>query len=228
MSLRGPPSPLASFLKSVQRHIGGSMKRKAVVIAATLTIIWNVPLGSMDMEAREVRIRILDYAKIADEVIAQAQQRVADIYKIIGVQIRWQVPFRPLEESASVANTLTERSDFVIIVLSPEMSRHLKIAPDALGMAIVSPPGGGRIAYVLFHRVRLAARDARSSATDVLGMVIAHELGHLMLPDGAHSNKGLMRAKWNITELRRPRRPAFDFTNPQAEAIRGRDRRELP
>jgi hypothetical protein len=37
------------------------------------------------------------------------------------------------------------------------MSRRLKIARDAVGMAIVPPQGGGRIAYVLFDRVTLAA-----------------------------------------------------------------------
>ena len=196
-----------------------SIKRHAVVIAAMLTIFANVPRAATESDAPHVRIRILDYAGITNDVIAYAQQRVSDIYQTIGVEIRWQVTYRPLVQSSSVAKTLTEPSDFVIIVPSPDMSRHLKVPKDAMGMAIVSSQGGGRIAYVLFHRVTLVAKTARSAVADILGMVIAHEIGHLMLPNGSHSDYGLMRADWSITELRRLRRPAVEFTSSQGAAI---------
>jgi hypothetical protein len=205
-----------------------SLRRKAVVIAATLTILWNVPPAAAESEAPGVRIWILDYARIANDVIAQAQQRVTDIYNIIGVQVRWQTTVRPLNPSSSVADTLTEPSDFVLIVLNRNMTRRLKVAPDALGMAIVPPQGGGRIAYVLFDRVTQVARAARSDLIDVLGRVMAHEIGHLMLPDGSHSGRGLMRADWNIKELHRPPEAAFEFTIPQGETIRHRLLRSAP
>ena len=204
-----------------------SMTRSAVGIAATLTIVWNAALTATESDATAVRIRVVDYAGITNDVIAHAQQRVCDIYQIIGMRIQWQIT-RPLERSSSVANNVTEPSEFVIIVLSPDMSRHLPIAPDALGMAIVSPQGGGRIAYVLFDRVMRVARAARSDVTDILGVVIAHEIGHLLLPQGSHSDNGLMRPDWNIHELRRPRQPAFEFTLPQEEAIRHRLQRGAP
>ena len=199
-----------------------SLKRNAIVIAATLTILWNVPLAAAESEAPDVRIRIHDYARIADDVLAQAQERVTDIYKTIGVQLRWQITLCPPDPSAPAAATLTDASDFVLILLSPHMSRRLKVAPDVLGMAVVPPQGGGRIAYVLFDRITRVARAARSDVTDVLGRVIAHEIGHLMLPDGSHSGNGLMRAEWNIKELQRPRHSAFEFTVPQGETIRRR------
>ena len=205
-----------------------SSKRTARVIAATLSILWNVPLAAMDPEAPVVRIRILDYARIANDVIAQAQQQVTDIYEIIGVQMRWQVTVCPPVPSSSVADTLAAPSDFVLIVPSPKMSRRLNVAPNVLGMAIVPPQGGGQIAYVLFDRVTRVARAARSDVTDVLGRVMAHEIGHLMLPDGSHSGSGLMRADWNIRELRRPLHPGFKFTIPEVESIRRRVRRSAP
>jgi hypothetical protein len=205
-----------------------SWKRNAAVIAATLTVLWSVPLAATESEAPDVRIRILDYAPIANDVLAQAQQRVTDIYKIIGVQVWWQATVRPLDPSTSGADTLTEPSEFVLIVLSPNMSRRMKVARDVVGMAIVPPQGGGRIAYVLFDRVTRVARAARSDVTDVLGRVMAHEIGHLMLPDGSHSGSGLMRADWNIKELHRPLHSAFEFTIPQGETIRRRLRGSVP
>ena len=206
----------------------GSLKRNAVVIAATLTMLSNVPLAAAESDAPAVRIRILDYAPIANDVITEAQQRVTDIYKIIGVQVRWQTTVRPLDPSTAGADTLTEPSEFVLIVLSPNMSRRMKVARDVVGMAIVPPQGGGRIAYVLFDRVTRVAKAARSDVTEVLGRVMAHEIGHLMLPDGSHSGSGLMRADWNIKELRRPLHSAFEFTIPQGETIRRRLRGSAP
>ena len=205
-----------------------SWKRNAAVIAATLTVLWSVPLAATESEAPDVRIRILNYARIANDVIAQAQQRVTDIYKIIGVQVRWQVTLCPPDPCSSVADTLTEPSDFVLIVLSPNMSRGLKVARNVVGMAIVPPQGGGRIAYVLFDRVTRVARVARLDVSDMLGMVMAHEIGHLMLPDGSHSDSGLMRADWTIKELHRPLHPAFEFTRPEGEAIRRHLQRSAP
>jgi len=205
-----------------------SWKRNAAVIAATLIVLWSVPLAATESEAPDVRIRILDYARIATDVIGHAQQRVTDMYETIGVQMRWQITLCPPDPTASAAETLTEASDFVLIVLSPNMSRRLKIAPNVLGMAIVQPQGGGRIAYVLFDRVARVARAARSDVTDLLGRVMAHEIGHLMLPDGSHSASGLMRADWNMKELQRPLHSAFEFTISQGEAIRRRFRRLAP
>ena len=205
-----------------------SWKRNAAVVAATLTILWSVPLTATEPDVPEVRIRILDYARITNDVLAQAQQRVTDIYKVIGVQMRWQVTVCPPDPSSAVADTLTEPSEFVLIVLNPHMSRRLRVAPDVLGLAIVPPQGGGRIAYVLFDRVTRVARAARSDVTDVLAKVMAHEIGHLMLPDGSHSGNGLMRADWNIKELHRPLHRKFEFTTSQGETIRRRLRRSAP
>ena len=206
-----------------------SLKRSAVVIAATLTVLWNVqPSASVESEGAAVRIRILDYARIPKHVIAQAQRRATDIYRTIGVQIRWQATVRPREASSLSPESLAEPSDFAIIVLSQDMSRCQSVAPDVVGMAIVPPQGGGRIAYVLFDRVRLVARAAQSDVTDILGMVMAHEIGHLMLPYGSHSDNGLMRADWNVKELHRPMRAAFDFTIQQGHMIRSHLRQWAP
>jgi hypothetical protein len=57
---------------------------------------------------------------------------------------------------------------------------------------------------------------------DVMGTVIAHEIGHLVLPSGSHSTTGLMRANWTIEELRGSSQLGFGFTPPQRELIRRR------
>src|SRR5439155_10444253 len=43
----------------------------------------------------------------------------------------------------------------------------------------------------------------RSRRRKLLGRVVAHEVGHLLLGTTAHSATGLMRARWNDEEARR-------------------------
>lgn len=205
-----------------------SFKRNVVVIAAALTVLWSVSLSAAEgPETPVVRIRILDYAQIPNEAIARAQERVTDIYSAIGVHAQWQRTVRPLETSRGRA-TVPDARELFVIVVTPDMSRRQNVAPDVVGAAIVSPLDGGRVAYVLFDRIALVAKASGSSTTDIMGVVIAHEVGHLMLPHGSHSNGGLMRANWNVRELRRTSRPEFAFTSGQGEIIRHRLQRWVP
>jgi hypothetical protein len=62
------------------------------------------------------------------------------------------------------------------------MSRRMGITERALGMAAVTLSSGGKVAYLLFDRIRDIAWSAGGEPADILGFVIAHEIGHLLLP----------------------------------------------
>jgi hypothetical protein len=92
---------------------------------------------------------------------------------------------------------------------------------EALGMDVMGQgaPLVGR-AYIYYDRVlKLNPAPPRDVIT-TLGDVIAHELGHLMLPVG-HSNVGIMRPSINMTSRR-----LETFTEEEAAQIRGHLRRQ--
>jgi hypothetical protein len=99
------------------------------------------------------------------------------------------------------------------------MSRRTSLRKDILGIAATSSKHEGRIAYVLFDRVGRVAAASTRSEMDVLGLVMAHELGHLLMPKGSHSIDGLMRAVWEVGDLRRERGHAT-FSQSEAQVIR--------
>jgi hypothetical protein len=61
--------------------------------------------------------------------------------------------------------------------------------------------------------VELASRKS-SFASDLMGKVLAHEVGHLMLSSG-HSDRGIMKADLELSPTMLPR-----FTDAQATDIR--------
>ena len=73
---------------------------------------------------------------------------------------------------------------------------------------------------VFFRQVQDFARTYRSDLSTILAHVIAHEVGHLLLPGGAHSPTGLMQAGWDRALVRKAVRDSLTFTEAEASRIR--------
>jgi hypothetical protein len=54
----------------------------------------------------------------------------------------------------------------------------------------------------------------------MLGHVMTHELGHLLLGSNRHSDAGVMRPRWSDRDLFRAQMGALQFTSAQADRMR--------
>ena len=174
-----------------------------------------------------IRVRIYDYVGLAPDTLTDAQRLAANFYVPIGLAIDWAPTFRP-HGRKDPNHEYGRLQDFTINVLSPSMVARATWAPDALGTAVVAPSGGGSIAYVLYDRLKNAAAASGWQVKDLLALVIAHELAHLLLPPGSHSPDGLMRSGWDVAELRRIQLNSLAFTSGQVAGIRDRLTRMVP
>jgi hypothetical protein len=68
----------------------------------------------------------------------------------------------------------------------------------------------------------MIAMGTRGDDIDLMSLVIAHEIGHLLLPYGSHSETGVMRSRWEVRELRSLDVRQLGFTPYQAQQIRRR------
>ena len=106
--------------------------------------------------------------------------RAAAVVRASGIQTEWTVG-RESDQRALDAR-------FTVIVMAEAPARlHSWRGADVLGQAV---PSLGR-AYVYFDRISRRVSTHRTIG-DILGDVIAHELGHLLL-DGGHAPAGIMR-----------------------------------
>ena len=74
----------------------------------------------------------------------------------------------------------------------------------------------GRMAWVFFDRVERQSDKHHIQSSRLCGLVMAHEIGHMLLPAG-HTERGLMQATWGL------RSGLLDyFTAAQGEQIQAR------
>jgi hypothetical protein len=188
-------------------------------------------------------IHVYNYAAVSPKTLVEAEKVAAGIFRKAGVDTRRLDRHRnsdKKQEDSEDDPKPFHSSEIVLHVLSRSMPERFGLTSERLGFA----PGQGpdrRDAYVFYDRAeQLAQRqsaarmeralvgivDPCASIGQILGHVIAHELGHLQGLD-SHSATGVMRADWDSADLQDAIQGCFQFTREQAEVIRAEVSRRI-
>ena len=164
----------------------------------------------------QITVFVMDPAARSEKLVASAEQDAARILRGAGLDVKWVNCPSKLGASNDGCGQKLEAEAFVIRIVAQGRS----VTNETFGISFLTEDRGA-YADVFFNpirRVREVNREV-SSAT-VLGNVIAHELGHLLLPPPGHSLDGIMRAELETRSW------AFrTFTPPQAREVLSRLRR---
>ena len=140
-------------------------------------------------------IRLYNPAAVPVDELNAARAAAEAILRDTGVH----VVFRPCGQSAGTTDSCDEplhRSEVVVRVIDAPVF-NAALSPDAYGVTyIVKETDRGWLATVFANRTRAAAERGGVNAGTLLGRVIAHEVGHLLLGVNYHSGAGVMRAGW--------------------------------
>ena len=199
-------------------------------LVAMIVITSFSPSALADSTTRQpvLVFRVLNLTQTSTDVIEKAGEYVRHIYGKAGVEIEWLNGNEPRQNPDTDALTLT-------IILTSERNARRMGHEDATGFALSSDGEGTRRAYVFIervertaaeeHRQRLIAKQTARGA--ILGGVIAHEAGHLMLPPNSHSPNGIMSARMNVRSVSETLRGNLLFSVEQSELIRFALRKRL-
>ncbi len=191
----------------------------ALLLTSVMLLAFAAPASADDPKPRvPLSLVLLDYADAPSPVLREAMDTAARIFRATGVEITWtRYSEADLERAADnpwAERTPSEGSLFVQL-LSNAMTKKRKAAVGVLGQA--TP--GTQIAWVLTPRVKDVAREERQRFGELLGHVIAHEIGHLLLPSGSHTAAGLMAASMNLDLIART---GLNFSKEHGDLIRAR------
>jgi hypothetical protein len=153
-------------------------------------------------EPAQITIDVYDYAHANPGQLVEAEWAATAILAKAGVQTVWLAcPSGDARTRACLGPA--NPTHLVLRILPDSMSKQIKsVEGDALGFAGLEI--GERLncnAWIFYDRVKDFAARQRISSQHLLAGVIAHELGHLLLSQSAHTKAGLMHAYWSRAEL---------------------------
>ena len=192
-----------------------TIARALVVMLVSATSIVAEPV-----DRPSVRVRVNDYASVAVDLLARAQDEVKQLYARIGVETTWLATRRLSDHDDLSHSEDANATELTVIVLSSSMTTRMAPPEDAIGMAATTPTDNGRIAYVFYDRLQIDPLQSDDSNVAALAFVMAHEIGHLLLPYGSHSETGVMRGRWDRKTFRRLEVQRLRFTPLQGRQIR--------
>jgi len=129
---------------------------------------------------------VVSLVDVPDEALAEAQAAVERIFASIGVPVGWD-------------GRAECRTSLLVRIVSDRQVAGMERSGTALGFAIIP----AKVAYVVYDRVERYATERRFLLADALSLVIAHEIGHLLIGRNTHATDGLMRASWSYPDFQR-------------------------
>jgi len=168
--------------------------------------------GTSSAKSLPLPVTVFDYANVPAQWLSWAEESMSRIYREIGVEITWQ-------DARSEA-----RTGLIVLILPESRSIKESIPQSVIGYSSGTADERRRVAYVLYGRMdqfRLEQVPAIQRA-NLLGHLMAHEVGHLLLPVQSHSPSGIMRARWSRADLELAQQGRLRFTADQAESIRSK------
>ena len=147
-----------------------------------------------------IRLQMDNAADVPAAVLEKSQGEVARIFADAGLGVEW-----------------TETGPRFAVQIVTRAYGYGSASSPAMGVALRKP--GGATAQIFFSHVQAFARTYHVDVSTLLAYVIAHEIGHLLLPYMPHSATGLMRAEWDTALVRELRAGSLTFTDAQVKRI---------
>ena len=154
-----------------------------------------------------IHVMVMDRAEVPPDTLQRAQDVATRVFHLSGIALVW------VDAGTCQARCLTVR-----IVTQPVSAKSRN--PHMLGVAPSTQEARGINLWIFYPRIRAYSAELGMDASQLLGHVMAHEMGHLLLPYGAHSVAGLMRPAWDRAQVQAATEGLLTFTPDQAGLIR--------
>lgn len=175
--------------------------------------------GPTTGEPPTLTIRLYNYAEAPAVLLDDATEIGGQIFRRAGIDTVWVTcAASPDQPSHRSCDESPGKRIVHVNILNREMSAKLGTDPNAFGLAFTSDIEFGQFATVFYHRIgELERRWARDA---VMGHILAHEIGHLLLGFGGHTQHGIMSPSWTKAELTQAESGGLNFDKSRARHMR--------
>ena len=186
-------------------------RKLTTALAVSATLLTARAATAADAADRATLVlHVDDFAGLFPDDLNAAEAVARRIFAKAGIRTFWVYGRGPAPRAAGALH-------LQVLVLSKKMTER-KIASDPVEDNVLgqAASGCGR-AYIFSHRIAALAARKERMVGDLLGRVVAHEVGHLLLPENSHSPIGIMASSLDLSAT-----ALVAFTREQTEAIRVR------
>ena len=179
--------------------------------------VWARPIRG---DGLKVKVSVFNDAQITKGKVATAEKVAAGLFAYAGIRIDWL--------NCGLAMETSDETDSCNEAAFPRhlqvrlRQKSLSLSESTLGLSYLGQDGIGCHADVFYAGVEPIQRETGLSSEAILGFVIAHELGHLLLGSNSHATAGIMRANWRKPEISAAGKGLLGFSETQAETMRER------
>jgi hypothetical protein len=175
------------------------------------------------------KIRVDDQAGIKPKILENAKMVTGEIFLMAGVELQWlDCSNRRIGNEGSCSQPLAS-GEIALHLARHTREQRLATGTSQFGYAARKVADGGSGGISIFYEFveQIAGQLARVYYLDfgraqsiVLGHFMAHEIGHLLLPNDDHSVSGIMKSRLDRSDWALAVRRHLQFTQRDAELIR--------
>ena len=172
-----------------------------------------------------ITVQIRNYAQAPPPILAGAEHEAARILGEAGVLVVWLEC--PVRSSYAIrqgpCEKATEASDLKLRVLTAPIQG----GDEYIVFGFTINPTLSSVYYDEYALRRARNDNSEFEIPIILGAVMAHELGHLLLGSNSHSGSGIMQPRWDQQQAQQIRRRALLFTYEQSRIMREEARNRI-
>ncbi len=183
--------------------------RVALAVAGAAVCLWATAFLYFADQSAISRIRILvcDQAGLSNETLDEAQRIVSFVFHEAAIELSWLY---------GKQSSVTE-ADYILRIHCCFDKLKTRLHRRTVAFA----PAGGRHITVFWDRIKAEAAAGSHPESLLLGYVVAHELGHLLLPPGYHSPYGIMQNRLSYDDWSRVRKAGdLFFSKKEADQMK--------
>ncbi len=211
---------------------------RCVALSFLLSLSSSALGGELLETIPRITVLVYNYARVPRPELAQAKQEVTRILRQTGVATDWRD--YPLESPGGEPTRAVRQgwvpTTLALRIFPRSMAERYGFSSRQCGFALPAPEGHfGNVASVFYHCVEELAEHRFRGGKETLGQILshrmtaramilghlmAHEMGHLLLGQNSHSAKGIMHVPWSRFSLARAASGKLLFTPKEANRIR--------
>ena len=181
--------------------------------------------GIKEPEQVSVTVRVHNYAALPGEYLRLAREEVSGIFARAGIHTHFMDCTPPPVDAGRYPECEPGgQSGAVALRLQPGFPRREMVTSSTVfGYAFLRGDGGlGTLADVYAGGAEFLAKAKGNKALEpiMLGALMAHEIGHLLLGSNKHSVAGLMRSPWGPLETNRAAQGCLRFLAAEGRNMR--------